>query len=193
MENKERIMECAEDLFYSKGYDATGIQEIVDRAGITKPTLYYYFGSKLGLLQTLLGTKFEQLMPMIHGEAEKKEEDIKKKLHHLAEVYYHFFAKERKFYMLLMALFYSARENEAYQTVKPFLLEFYQVTVDVFANAADQLGNMRGRQKLFALSFIGIMNQYLMISREIEEDGEEQIGEEQVDALVNQFMHGIFS
>ena len=29
-----------------KGYDAVGVQEIVDTAGITKPTLYYYFGSK---------------------------------------------------------------------------------------------------------------------------------------------------
>ena len=51
MENKERIMECALDLFYAKGYDAVGVQEIVEKAGITKPTLYYYFGSKLGLLK----------------------------------------------------------------------------------------------------------------------------------------------
>ena len=54
MENRMRIMECAKKLFYAKGYDAVGVQEIVDRAGITKPTLYYYFGSKLGLLKTLL-------------------------------------------------------------------------------------------------------------------------------------------
>ena len=47
MENKELIMKCALDLFYAKGYDAVGVQEIVDKAGVTKPTLYYYFGSKL--------------------------------------------------------------------------------------------------------------------------------------------------
>ena len=39
MENRMLIMECAKELFYEKGYDAVGVQEIVDRAGITKPTL----------------------------------------------------------------------------------------------------------------------------------------------------------
>ncbi|MDD2958847.1 MAG: TetR/AcrR family transcriptional regulator [Lachnospiraceae bacterium] len=191
MDNKERIMECAEELFYSKGYDATGIQEIVDKAGITKPTLYYYFGSKLGLLQTLLQTKFEQLLPVMRQEA-GRQEDIKTKLYHLAGVCCHFFTEERKFYMLMMALFYSARENEAYLTVKPYLTEFYRVVVEVFEKASDQLGNMHGRQKQFALNFIGVLNQYMMVSEEQEPQGREA-QKEQVISLVNQFLHGIFS
>ncbi len=51
MENKENLLTCARDLFYARGYDAVGIQEIVDAAGVTKPTMYYYFGSKKGLLE----------------------------------------------------------------------------------------------------------------------------------------------
>ena len=39
--------------FYEKGYDAIGVQEIADAAGVTKPTLYHYFGSKYGLLQAV--------------------------------------------------------------------------------------------------------------------------------------------
>ena len=54
-------MQCAEELFYSKGYDAAGVQEIVERAGVTKPTLYYYFGSKLGLLQAILDNWIQNL------------------------------------------------------------------------------------------------------------------------------------
>ena len=54
MDNRERILQCALELFYAKGYDAVGVQEIAQKAGITKPTLYYYFGSKYGLLETLL-------------------------------------------------------------------------------------------------------------------------------------------
>ena len=49
MENREKLLSCALDLFYARGYDAVGIQEIVDAAGVTKPTMYYYFGSKKGL------------------------------------------------------------------------------------------------------------------------------------------------
>ena len=40
--------------FYEKGYDAIGVQEIADAAGVTKPTLYHYFGSKYGLLQAVI-------------------------------------------------------------------------------------------------------------------------------------------
>ena len=39
MENKERILECALELFYAKGYDAVGVQEIAERSGITKPSI----------------------------------------------------------------------------------------------------------------------------------------------------------
>ncbi|MDE2507967.1 MAG: TetR/AcrR family transcriptional regulator [Planctomycetota bacterium] len=41
-------------LFASRGYDATSVREIVEAAGVTKPTLYYYFGSKEGLARALL-------------------------------------------------------------------------------------------------------------------------------------------
>ena len=54
MDNRELIVQSALELFYARGYDAVGVQEIVDKAGISKPTLYYYFGSKLGLLKVLL-------------------------------------------------------------------------------------------------------------------------------------------
>ena len=56
MDNREKILQCAEELFYSRGYDAAGVQEIVEMAGVTTPTLYYYFGSKRGLLEAILET-----------------------------------------------------------------------------------------------------------------------------------------
>ena len=49
MDNRETILETALDLFYTRGYDAVGVQEIAERSGVTKPTLYYYFKSKYGL------------------------------------------------------------------------------------------------------------------------------------------------
>jgi AcrR family transcriptional regulator len=42
----ERIRESARDLFYARGIRAVGIDEIVNRAGVTKPSLYRSFASK---------------------------------------------------------------------------------------------------------------------------------------------------
>lgn len=48
---KERILEVASDLFYRQGYNATGIQQIIDAAGVSKGTFYTHFKTKddLGL------------------------------------------------------------------------------------------------------------------------------------------------
>jgi TetR/AcrR family transcriptional regulator len=54
MDNRSALLTHALQLFAARGYDAVGVQEIVEAAGITKPTLYHYFGSKRGLLDTLL-------------------------------------------------------------------------------------------------------------------------------------------
>ena len=49
-----RLLDIALDLFSRRGYEGTGVQEIVAAAGVTKPTLYHYFGSKIGVLKALL-------------------------------------------------------------------------------------------------------------------------------------------
>lgn len=51
---KERLMAAAIDLFCEKGYHATSVREIVERAGVTKPVLYYYFKNKDGLFASLI-------------------------------------------------------------------------------------------------------------------------------------------
>src|SRR5690348_9681797 len=48
------IARSAARLFAERGYDATSVREIVEAAGVAKPTLYYYFRSKEGLAQALL-------------------------------------------------------------------------------------------------------------------------------------------
>src|SRR5215471_7397882 len=48
------LARVAARLFAERGYEATSVREIVEAAGVTKPTLYYHFKSKEGLAQALL-------------------------------------------------------------------------------------------------------------------------------------------
>ena len=52
--SRERLLETATELFAEKGYAATSVREIVKRAGVSKPVLYYYFKSKEGLFYAIL-------------------------------------------------------------------------------------------------------------------------------------------
>ena len=51
---RQRLLETATELFAEKGYAGTSVREIVDRAGVSKPVLYYYFKSKEGLFYAIL-------------------------------------------------------------------------------------------------------------------------------------------
>jgi TetR/AcrR family transcriptional regulator len=52
--NRERIFLTAAGLFANKGYAGTPVREIVEAAGVTKPTLYYYFKNKEDLYIQLI-------------------------------------------------------------------------------------------------------------------------------------------
>src|SRR4051812_50089081 len=61
------IARVAARLFARHGYDATSVRMIVEAAGVTKPTLYYYFGSKEGLAQALLTVPMDRLGRSLRG------------------------------------------------------------------------------------------------------------------------------
>lgn len=42
----ERIVKVASDLFFTKGYRATGINEVISKSGVAKATFYSHFKSK---------------------------------------------------------------------------------------------------------------------------------------------------
>src|ERR1700684_2126686 len=51
---EQRMIEVAAQIFYDRGYDATSIQEIADRLGLLKGSLYHYISSKEDILWTII-------------------------------------------------------------------------------------------------------------------------------------------
>ena len=50
------------DLFAANGYDGTSVQQIVERAGVTKGALYHYFTAKEDILLEIYTTVFDEQM-----------------------------------------------------------------------------------------------------------------------------------
>ncbi|WP_139991813.1 TetR/AcrR family transcriptional regulator [Paenibacillus paridis] len=53
-ERKNEILDTAEALFHSKGYDKTTINDILKEIGIAKGTFYYYFKSKEEVMDAIV-------------------------------------------------------------------------------------------------------------------------------------------
>lgn len=54
---RQRILDAALQLFAHKGYGSTSVREVVESAGVTKPTLYYYFDGKEALFREVISSK----------------------------------------------------------------------------------------------------------------------------------------
>lgn len=193
MDNRQAILDSALTLFYEKGYDAVGVQQIVEMAGVTKPTLYYYFGSKQGLLSCLLTEHFARLEAEMERIKEAPDR-IPDKLYRSARTFFNLASADPRFYLLMLALFYSGRKSEGFQTVYPLIEKYYLLFVDIFDNASQELGNMHGRQKQFAVGFSGTLNHYLMMAaKDMDDLSNLTITDQEVYAVVHQFMYGIYS
>ncbi|MDI6874469.1 TetR/AcrR family transcriptional regulator [Candidatus Solincola sp.] len=78
LKHRQAILRAAEELFSSKGYRETTVQEIAERAGLAKGTLYLYFRSKEELYLTVcvqgvsgFGENLEKVRAAARGVEEK--------------------------------------------------------------------------------------------------------------------------
>ncbi|ANW62938.1 TetR family transcriptional regulator [Mycobacterium sp. djl-10] len=58
-DTRQRIQDAARELFAVKGVQRTSLQDIAARLGITKPALYYHFGSREDLVRSIVAPLIE--------------------------------------------------------------------------------------------------------------------------------------
>ncbi|WP_374573010.1 TetR/AcrR family transcriptional regulator [Phenylobacterium sp.] len=66
VERRAELMDCAQALFLSRGYEATTVNDILARAGLSKGAFYHHFDSKEALLDALT----ERMAARIVADAE---------------------------------------------------------------------------------------------------------------------------
>ncbi|MEE9312364.1 MAG: TetR/AcrR family transcriptional regulator [Planctomycetota bacterium] len=79
LDTKQRILLEGSRLFAERGYDAVSVREIVEAAGVKKPTLYYYFENKEGLAAEIFKKFFEEQV-RIREEALELDGDVRQTL-----------------------------------------------------------------------------------------------------------------
>ncbi|WP_285751660.1 TetR/AcrR family transcriptional regulator [Lentzea sp. NBRC 105346] len=64
-ERREQLLDVARALFAEKGFEATSIEEIAHRAGVSKPVVYEHFGGKEGIYAVCVDREMQRLMDQI--------------------------------------------------------------------------------------------------------------------------------
>lgn len=192
MDNRQKLIMCALKLFSSKGYEAVGVQEIVDEAGVTKPTLYYYFGSKEKLLKTILD---EGSIEMIEGleKVALYETDLSCTLHQITGAYFRYIKEHGVFYHMLMTLRFSPPDSGGFKIVKPYINKLVEVIERVFITAEAECENMKGKHTEYAISYLGMLNAYVEYYIERISTYKDTEWNQLIEEINYQFMHGIYS
>lgn len=64
-QRREQLVGVARSLFAEKGYEASSIEEIAERAGVSKPVVYQHFGGKEGVYAVVVDREVRHLTASI--------------------------------------------------------------------------------------------------------------------------------
>lgn len=106
---RAQLLEAAMDVFTSQGYHAAAMDDIADRAGVSKPVLYQHFPSKLDLYLALIDAGSAQLTTKIK-EALTATRDNRQRVSAAIEAYFSFVSDSAAAFRLL---FETDLANEA--------------------------------------------------------------------------------
>ena len=194
---KETIEERALELFSVKGYEGVSVSELSEAAGITKPTLYYYFGSKEGVFEAVIQSHYSRLNTIIaesavyHPRPKSYHEDIFKTLTGVTAAYFSFARENEAFYRITLANLSMPASSVVFEIVKKYHFTQFDIIDGMFRSMAKVHGNLRGKHQTLTWSFIGTMNSY--ISLYFSGVSRQELHDKNVRELVHQFMHGIYA
>lgn len=193
--SRDVILQTALQLFADRGYESVGINEITLRAGITKPTLYYFFQSKEGVFKAILAEyyfRFNELLRSVCVYVPNREfyfEDVYPVLVRLVETVFSFAQEHKTFYLMVLAMAYAPPTALTTILTRPYVVDQYQIVTDLFREISAAHHNLQGKEAECAHALIATIN--AAIGFWIQDGA--PLDKEYAKRIVHQFMHGIFA
>jgi len=129
-EVRERLLSGATGLFASKGYAATTVREIVERAGVTKPVLYYYFGSKEGIYLDLMREPFSKFAALVE-EALLQAASARERLFRLCLRAYDIFVENLDAARVMYSIYYGPPQGAPFVDFDAYHHRFQEAVLQV--------------------------------------------------------------
>ena len=147
---RAQLLGAARDVFAAQGYHAAAMDDIADRAGVSKPVLYQHFPSKLELYRALLTTYADELLGRLRSALETTNNE--QRLRGAVTAYFDFVASEGQSFRLV---FESDLRSEP--EMAAVLDKVLSQCIDLVADAVTtDAGLDRDRARLLAVGMVGL-------------------------------------
>jgi AcrR family transcriptional regulator len=150
-ERRDQLLATASEVFVDRGYHATGMDEIADRAGVSKPVLYQHFSSKLDLYLAVLGQHGDILVAGVR-QALRTTTDNRQRLRAAVQAFFDFIEHDSQGYRLIFE-----NDNVSEQQVADQVSVALEACTDaVFDLISQDSGLDPHRARMIAVGLVGI-------------------------------------
>jgi AcrR family transcriptional regulator len=150
-ERRGQLLIAASEIFVDRGYHAAGMDEIAERAGVSKPVLYQHFSSKLELYLAVLQRHVDNMVSGVR-QALRTTTDNRQRLRAAVQAFFDFIEHDSQGYRLIF-------END--YTTEPSVSAAVKVATEACTDAVFDLisrdsGLEAHRARMIAVGLVGI-------------------------------------
>lgn len=123
-----RILEAADELFCTRGYDGVSARDVAERAGVNKALVFYHYDSMRGLFEAVLERYYEAHQKGLAG-ALAGGGDVRERMHRLVEAYLDFMSTHARYATLVQAQLANPDTNALVERSYGPLYRFIETTL----------------------------------------------------------------
>jgi AcrR family transcriptional regulator len=106
IDKKEIILEAAQDIFFKKSFYEATMDDIAQLSGIKKPTIYYYFPSKIDLASQLIEINIKKIFGKI-GKIISTTNNVKQRIKMIVDFYINLLEENSKICIMMQRVGYD--------------------------------------------------------------------------------------
>ena len=108
---KEKIFKAAREVFFKKSFYEATMDDIAQLSGIKKPTIYYYFPSKIDLASQLLEVNIKKIFGKIN-EIISATNNVKDRIKMIVDFYINLLEENSKIFIIMQRISYDFMQKE---------------------------------------------------------------------------------
>jgi len=188
-DTESQLLDCALSLFAEKGYSATSVRDIINAAGVTQPTLYYYCSNKADLFHRLVRKLYEATQDKL-TRAIDETSGCEARLRLMVRRSFEYCACDPRVPRLMFQTHYGPPVPEVAKELEKLTSQRFALVTRVMQDGLDGNEITGHDAKTLALIFCCLMDQSINVLSRLPHP-ERHLTPELADTLVSTFLHGV--
>ena len=133
-ESRKRILEAARDVFFRDGFMSANLDEMAEKAGVAKGTLYRYFESKADLYVAVLTNNHEIFLEQMRAAGQEGETALER-IRSIARFYFSHWMDHPDYFLIFWAVDNESVIGELPKSELEKISEFWERNLNVIHDA----------------------------------------------------------